>query len=88
MTVSGTRAALVAVPRFPGKEASMDPVTHEQAAAELARHYATGDEATRHAIAATCEEQGILAALVVLALLPEHRAGFLQAMKASVTAAE
>jgi hypothetical protein len=66
----------------------MEPVTHEQAAFELARDYVTGDDDTRRQIATTCEEQGILAALVVLALLPEHRADFLQAMKASVAAAE
>jgi hypothetical protein len=66
----------------------MQPVTHEQAASELATDYATGDEATRHAIAATCEEQGILAALVVLALPDALRPGFVRAMQAVVAAAE
>lgn len=88
MTVSGTRAALVAVPRLPGKEAAMEPVTHEQAAAELARDYVTGDETTRRQIAATCEEQGILAALVALALPDTLRPGFVRAMQAAVAAAD
>lgn len=65
----------------------MEPVTHEQAATELARDYLTGDDCTRAAIAATCEEQGILAALVVLSLPEEHRRGFVRAMQAAVTAA-
>lgn len=61
----------------------MEPMTHEQAAAELARDYVNGDDATRRQIAATCEEQGILAALVVLALAPELRPGFVCAMRAA-----
>jgi hypothetical protein len=66
----------------------MNPITHEQAATELARDYTTGDDATRQQIAATCEEQGILAALVVLALPAALRPGFVRAMQAAVLAAE
>jgi hypothetical protein len=65
----------------------MEPTTHEQAAAELARDYAAGDDVTRQRIAGTCEEQGILAALVVLALPSELRPGFLRAMQAAVAEA-
>jgi hypothetical protein len=63
----------------------MNPVTHEQAASELATDFATGDDATRRQIAATCEEQGILAVLVVLALPDALRPGFVRAMQAAVT---
>jgi hypothetical protein len=66
----------------------MESVTHDQAASELARDYVTGDDATRRQIAATCEEQGILAALVVLALPDPLRAGFVRAMQEAILAAE
>jgi hypothetical protein len=65
----------------------METITHEHSAAELARDYVTGDDATRRHIAATCEEQGILAALVVLALPTELRPGFIRAMQAAVACA-
>ena len=82
----GTRAASTAVPRHPGRENA--PTSHEEAAAGLARDYEAGDETTRQQIAATCEEQGILAALVVLALPDALRPGFVRAMQAAVLAAE
>jgi hypothetical protein len=62
----------------------MEPVTHQQAACALAHDYAAGDDATRQRIAATCEEQGILAALVVLALPAALRPGFIRAMRAAL----
>ena len=65
----------------------MGPTPHEHMAAELACDYASGDEATRRAIAATCEEQGILAALVVLELAPELRPGFIAAMRSTIAEA-
>jgi hypothetical protein len=66
---------------------TMAPTTHEHAAADLARDYAAGDDATRRQIAATCEEQGILAALVVLALPETLRAEFVRTMQAAVASA-
>jgi hypothetical protein len=62
----------------------MEPVIHDQAASDLARDYVTGDDATRQQVAATCEEQGILAALVVLTLPDALRPGFVRAMQAAV----
>jgi hypothetical protein len=61
--------------------------TYETTAAELARDYATGDDVTRRHIAETCEEQGILAALVILALPGELRSGFIDTMRAAVESA-
>jgi hypothetical protein len=46
----------------------MDSISHEHAATQIAKDYAAGDTAERRRIAETCEEHGILAALVVLAL--------------------
>lgn len=68
----------------------MNSTSHEHEAAQLAKDYAAGDTTTRHQIAETCEEQGILAALVVLALPTEAlRADFIRTMIASVaTSAE
>ncbi len=57
---------------------------HEDAAAELAEKFEHGDEQTRNWVATTCEEQGVLAALVVRTL---HERGldesFVEAMKRS-----
>jgi hypothetical protein len=65
----------------------MDSISHEHTAAQIARDYAAGDAETRRRIAKTCEEQGILAALVALALPTEaQRADFIQAMVATVNA--
>jgi hypothetical protein len=65
----------------------MDSISHEHAAAQLAKDYAAGDTATRRRIAETCEEQGILAALVVMALpTAAQRADFIQAMVGAVIA--
>ena len=55
--------------------------THEHEAARLALDYIAGDLETRRHIAETCEEQGILAALVVLAMPPQLRPSFVRAMK-------
>jgi hypothetical protein len=82
----GTRAALTAVPRHPGRENA--PTSHEQAAAGLAGDYEAGDETARLQIAAICEEQGILAALLVLALPEALRPEFVRAMQAAILAAE
>jgi hypothetical protein len=65
----------------------MEPVTHEQTAAELARDYVAGENATRRQIATTSEEQGILTALVVLALPGPLRPGFVLEMQAAVAEA-
>jgi hypothetical protein len=75
-------AASTAAPAAGRSEATMNTVTHEQAASELARAYVAAGEMVRIQIAATCEEQGILAALVVLALPEPLRAGFISAMQA------
>jgi hypothetical protein len=64
----------------------MNPTNHAHEAAQLAEDYAAGDTATRRRIAETCEEQGILAALVVLALPEGLRADFVEAMVATVVA--
>jgi hypothetical protein len=65
----------------------MDSISHEHAATQIAKDYAAGDTAERRRIAETCEEHGILAALVVLALpIAAQRADFIQAMIAAVIA--
>jgi len=60
----------------------MNTVTHEQLASELARAYVAADKEVRLQIAATCEEQGILAALVALALPQALRSEFIGDMRA------
>jgi len=89
VTARGTRGGSSGRPASSREEtAPMAPVTHEHAASDLARAYEAGDQATRQRIAATCEEQGILAALVTLALPEALRPDFIRAMQAAVTAAE
>jgi hypothetical protein len=62
----------------------MNSLTHEQAAFTLAQDYLAGDDSTRRHIAITCEEQGILAALVVLALPEQMRVEFIRTMQATL----
>ena len=88
MTVPAAGAAREAAPHPRKEHMAMAPTTHEHVAAELARDYAAGDDDTRRQIAATCEEQGILAALVALALFEELRPGFIRAMQAAVADTE
>ncbi len=66
----------------PREHTTMNSVTHEHVASELARAYIDGDDNTRRHIAATCEEQGILAALVVLAIPETERSQFIRDMHA------
>jgi len=55
---------------------------HEDAAAELADKYEHGDEQTRSWVARTCEEQGVLAALVARSLRDRGLdESFVEAMK-------
>jgi len=59
---------------------------HEDAAAELAEKFEHGDEQTRNWVATTCEEQGVLAALVARTLSSRGLdESFVEAMKRTVT---
>ena len=59
----------------------MESATHHETACALAQDFAAGDDTTRRQIAVICEEQGILAALVVLALPQALRPDFVAKMQ-------
>jgi hypothetical protein len=58
--------------------------THQAQAEKLAAAYVNGDASMRRQIAEGCEEQGVLSALVVLALADAIRSDFVGRMVKTV----